>query len=68
MSSVVTKLVGVMIAVVGLVMIALGAQWAAAALSLVADSALGNLRELVIPFVPILLIASGAWILVRSQR
>ena len=68
MNSVVTKLVGVMIAVVGLVMIALGAQWAAAALSLVPDSALGILFELVIPFVPILLIASDAWILVRSRR
>jgi hypothetical protein len=53
---------------VGIFGISFGSIWAPAALELVASSELAQKFELALPFVPISLIAMGAFLAVRSRR
>jgi len=56
------------VAAVGLVAIAFGSLWAPDTLELFASSSIGRALELFVPFLPILLITFGAFLLVKSRE
>lgn len=60
-------LIGTLLAVAGVAIIALQGQWPAFAFQYVPENAFGTVLEFVLPFVPILLIMSGAWIATRVR-
>jgi uncharacterized membrane protein len=53
---------------VGLVAIAFGSLWASDTLELFARSPIGRALELFVPFLPIFLITSGAFLLIKSRE
>jgi hypothetical protein len=53
---------------IGIFGIGFGSIWAPAALELVASNKLAQKFELALPFAPILLIALGVFLVVRSRR
>jgi len=59
---------GIAAAGAGIFGIAFGSLWAPTALELFAGNEIVQNFELVIPFLPILLIALGAWLGVQSRR
>jgi hypothetical protein len=61
------KLAGTVSMVAGVLAICFGSLWASEALEFVSDT-IGEVFEIFVPFLPILLIVSGASLLVRSRR
>jgi hypothetical protein len=61
------KVAGVAAMAVGFLAICFGSLWASETLDFVSGD-IGQVFELVVPFLPILLIASGASLLVRARR
>lgn len=59
---------GVVAVAVGLVAIAFGSLWASDTLELFARSPIGRALELFVPFLPIFLITSGAFLLIKSRE
>jgi hypothetical protein len=59
---------GVAAVVVGLAAIAFGSFWASDSLELFSRSSIGRALELFLPFLPIFLIAFGAFLLIRSRQ
>ncbi len=61
------KISGAAAVVVGVLAIAFGSVWASGAMDLFASSAVGRVFESFVPFLPIFLIAFGAFLLVKSR-
>jgi hypothetical protein len=53
---------------VGLLALAFGSLWASRALELVSGSSIAAVFDTLLPFLPIFLIASGAFLLVRPRN
>ena len=62
------KISGAAAVVVGVLAIAFGSVWASRTLELFSSSSIGVLFETLVPFFPILLIAFGAFLLVKSRQ
>ena len=62
------KLSGAAAAVTGVLGICLGSLWASETLEWFSNSAIGRALEILVPFLPILLIALGAFLLVKSRQ
>ena len=62
------KISGASAVAVGLLAIGFGSFWASRTLELFASSSIGRAFETFVPFLPIFLIAFGAFLLVRSRR
>jgi hypothetical protein len=63
-----SKVAGAAAVTVGLLALAFGSLWAPRALEFVSGSSISPVFETLLPFLPILLIASGAFLLVRSRH
>ena len=62
------KISGAAAVVVGVLAIAFGSIWASRTLKLFSSSSIGVVFETLVPFSPILLIAFGAFLLVKSRQ
>lgn len=62
------KVSGAAAVVIGVLGIAFGSLWATQTMELFASSAIGLVFESFVPFLPIFLIAFGAFLLVRSRQ
>ena len=62
------KICGVTAVVVGVLAIGFGSFWASRTLELFSSGSIGPAFETLVPFLPILLIAFGAFLLVRSRQ
>ena len=59
---------GIAAITLGCLAITFGSLWASGTLEFFAASPIGRAFELVVPFLPILLIAFGAFLLIKSRR
>ncbi len=61
------EVAGAAAVLVGVLAIAFGSVWASEALGLSPDNTIGSLLDLIVPFLPILLIMFGAFLLAKSR-
>jgi hypothetical protein len=62
------KISGVAAVAVGVLAIAFGSFWASQTMELLSSSSIGRAFETFVPFLPILLITFGAFLLVKSRH
>ncbi len=62
------KICGAAAVVVGVLAIGFGSFWASQTLEFFDSSSIGRVFETLVPFLPILLIAFGAFLLVKSRQ
>ncbi len=62
------KISGAAAVVVGVLAIAFGSVWASRTLELFSSGSIGVVFETLVPFLPILLVTFGAFLLVKSRQ